>query len=128
MIKQVYMSPSKALYHWIVDGMTMEQVLSQTGYTRWADLSADHIDALESTELALQDRMMSPEDHQREEHIDAVWSEFGDYIREFVPPAEYQEEIERLLPLIIVTRQIEDAARSRPFRDAVARRKGQMVH
>ncbi len=122
MIRQVYMSPSKALYHWIVDGMTMEQVLSQTGYTRWADLSADHIDALESTELALQDCMMSPEERQHEEDVDAVWIEFGDYMREMVPPDEYELEIERLLPLIVATRQIEDAARSKPFRDAVARR------
>lgn len=122
MIKQVYVSPAKALYHWIVDGMTMEQVLSQTGYTKWSDLSADHIDALESTELALQDRIMTHEDHQREEDVDAVWSEFGDYLREMVPPGEYELEIERLLPLIVATRQIEDAARSIPFRDSVARR------
>ena len=122
MIKQVYMSPSKALHHWIVDGMTIEHVLSQTGYTRWADLSADHIDALESTEFARQDHMMSPEERQREEDVEAVWTEFGDYMREMVPPSEYELEIERLLPLIVATRQIEDAARSKPFRDAVKRR------
>jgi hypothetical protein len=122
MIKQVYMSPSKALHHWIVDSMTIEQVLSQTGYTRWSDLSADHIDALESTEFARQDLMMSPEERQREEDVEAVWTEFGDYMREMVPPGEYELEIERLLPLIVATRKIEDAARSKPFRDSVARR------
>lgn len=126
MIKQQMMSPSKALYHWLVDGMTMKQVLSQTGYTRWADLAADHVDALESTEMARQDQMMSPEERQRDEDVDAVWLEFGDYMREFVPPAEYSEEIERLLPLVRTTRQIENAARSRPFRDAVKRRKAQL--
>ncbi|MBY3594179.1 hypothetical protein HJA87_30585 [Rhizobium bangladeshense] len=123
MIKQVMMSPSKALHHWLVDGMSREQVLSQTGYSRWADLAADHIEALESTEMAMRDRMMSPDDHQREEDIEAVWAEFGDYLKEFVPPYEYDQEIERLLPLIKTTRQMENAARSKPFRNAVRRRK-----
>lgn len=123
MIKQQMMSPSKALYHWLVDGMTMKQVLSQTGYTRWADLAADHVDALESEEMARQDRMMSPGERQREEDVEALWSEFGDYLREFVPPSEYQDEIERLLPLVKTTRQMENTARSKPFRDAVRRRK-----
>lgn len=125
MIKQQLMSPSKALYHWLVDGMSMQQVLSQTGYTSWADLSAAHIDALESTEIAVQDRMMSPAERQREEDIEAVWEEFGDFMREFVPPNEYADEIERLLSLIIATRRYQDSARSQPFRDAVERRKAQ---
>lgn len=123
MIKQQLMSPSKALYHWLVDGMSMEQVLTQTGYTRWSDLSADHVEALESEEMARQDRMMSPGERQREEDVEALWSEFGDYLREFVPPSEYQDEIERLLPLVKTTRHMENAARSKPFRDAVRRRK-----
>jgi hypothetical protein len=123
MIKQVYMSPSKALYHWLVDGMSMVQVLTQTGYKRWSDLSADHVAALESEEMARQDRMMLPAERQREEDVDAVWVEYGDYLKEFVPPYEYQDEIERLLPLIKTTRQMQDAARSKPFRDAVKRRR-----
>ncbi|MGI0524026.1 hypothetical protein [Rhizobium giardinii] len=123
MIKQQLMSPSMALYYWREKGMSMEQVLSHTGYSRWSDLAADHIDALESEEMALQDRMMSPDERQREEDIEAVWCEFGDYLKEFVPPAEYDDEIERLLPLVIATRQADAAAMSRPFRDAVRRRK-----
>jgi len=123
MIKQQLMSPAIALYNWRENGMSMEKVLSHTGFTRWSELYDELSDQLESTELALQDRMMSPEDHQREEDVEAVWQEFGDYMREFVPPAEYEDEIERLLPLVKTTRQINDAARSRPFRDAVNRRK-----
>lgn len=125
MIKQQLMSPSKALYHWLVDGMSMKQVLSQTGYSRWSDLAADHIDALENEEMARQDRMMSPEERQREEDVDAVWAEFGDYLREMVPPAEYDAEIERLRALIVSTRQAKTAAMSKPFRDAVKRRQYQ---
>ena len=123
MIKQQLMSPAIALYNWRENGMSMEKVLSHTGFTRWSELYDELSDQLESTELALQDRMMSPEDHQREEDVEAVWQEFGDYMREFVPPAEYQDEIDRPLPLVIATRQIEDAARSKSFRDAVRRRK-----
>lgn len=119
------MSPSKALYHWLFDGMTMEQVLLHTGYSRWSDLATDHIDQLESTEMARQDRMMSPDERQREADVEAVWQEFGDFMKEFVPPSEYEDEIERLLPLVIATRQMQAAAMSRPFRDAVRRRKAQ---
>ena len=71
---------------------------------------------------------MSPDERQREEDVDAVWREFGDYMREYVQPSEYHEEIERLLPLIVATRQMHDAARSRPFRDAVHRRKACALH
>jgi len=123
MIKQQLMSPAIALYNWRENGMSMEKVLSHTGFTRWSELYDELSDQLESTELALQDHMMSPEERQREEDVEAVWQEFGDYMREFVPPSEYELEIERLLPLVIATRQIEDAARSRHFRDAVRRRK-----
>jgi hypothetical protein len=127
MIKQQLMSPSKALYHWLVYGMSMKQVLSHTGYTRWSELATDHVDQLESRQLAREDRMMSPDERQREEDVEAVWADFGDYMREFVPPSEYQDEIQRLLPLVLSSRQIENAARSKPFRNAVKRRKGLAV-
>lgn len=116
------MSPAVALYHWRVHGMSMDKVLSHTGYVRWADLAADHAEAMANEEIAMQDMMMSPDERQREEDVEAVWERCGDYLREMVPPSEYQDEIERLLPLIKKTRQMQDAARSRPFRDAVRRR------
>ncbi|MDX0503622.1 hypothetical protein GOC80_13400 [Sinorhizobium medicae] len=123
MIKQQMMSPAVALYHWRVHGMSMAQVLSHTGYVRWSDLAADHAEALENQENAMQNMLMSPEERQREEDVEALWERYGDYLREMVPPAEYADEIERLLPVIISTRQLNDAARSKPFRDAVRRRK-----
>ncbi len=122
MIKQQLMSPSVALYHWRVNGMSMAQVLSHTGYYRWSDLAADHQEALQNQEMAVQDMMMSAADRQREEDVEAVWDQHGDYLREMVPPAEYDQEIERLLPLVKKTRQQMNAARSKPFRDAVRRR------
>jgi len=122
MIKQQLMSPAVALYHWRENKMSMDKVLSHTGYSRWSDLAADHAEAIENQKIVMQDMMMSPADRQREEDVDAVWREFGDYMREMVPPSDYPIEIERLLPLIVATRQIEDAARSKPFRDAVKRR------
>ncbi len=122
MIKQQMMSPAIALMHWRENGMSMDKVLSHTGYVRWSDLAADHQEALQNQEMAVQDMMMSPADRQREDDVEAVWERHGDYLREFIPPAEYDEEIERLLPLIKKTRQLQDAARSRPFRDAVRRR------
>lgn len=128
MIKEVIMSPAMALYHWRVNRMSIRNVLSQTGFRSIGELYEASHEELESTEIAMQDRMMMPEDHQREEDVVAVWAEFGDFIREFVRPAEYDEEIERLLPLVVATRQIEASVRSRPFRDAVARRKAQALH
>ena len=122
MIKQQMMSPAVALMHWRENGMSMAQVLSHTGYVRWSDLAADHAEALENEEIAKQDRLMSPDERQREEDVEAVWDRHGDYLREFVSPSEYDEEIERLLPLIKKTRQMQNAARSKPFRDAVRRR------
>ncbi|TAX58902.1 hypothetical protein ELI02_02050 [Rhizobium leguminosarum] len=123
MIKQQLMSPAVALYHWRVHGMSMAQVLSHTGYVRWSDLAADHDEALANEETAQQDMLMSPEERQREEDVEAVWQQFGDYLREMVPPPEYDDEIERLLPLIKKTRQMQNAARSKPFRDAIKRRR-----
>ena len=117
------MSPAIALYHWRVNRMSIRNVLSHTGFRSIADLYDAYTEELESNEMALQDRMMSPDERQREEDIEAVWCEFGDYLREFVHPSEYQDEIERLLQLVKTTRQIENAARSKPFRDAVRRRK-----
>ena len=127
MIKQVIMSPAIALYHWRVNGMSIDKVLSQTGFRSIGELYDCYNEELESTDMALQDRMMSPEDHQREEDIEELWHEFADYLHEFVPPAEYDMEIERLLPLVIATRQMQAAAMSQPFRDAVKRRKAQSV-
>ncbi|TZG36617.1 hypothetical protein [Agrobacterium sp. B1(2019)] len=128
MIKEVIMSPAMALYHWRVNRMSIRNVLSQTGFRSIGELYEAYHEELESTEMSMQDHMMTPEDHQREEDVDAVWLEFGDYLREMVPPAEYDDEIERLLPLVIATRQIEASARSRPFRDDVKRRKAQALH
>lgn len=122
MIKQQMMSPAVALYHWRMHGMSMDKVLSHTGYVRWSDLAAHHTEALENQEAAMQDMLMSPKERQREEDVEAVWQQCGDYLREMVPPHEYGDEIERLLPLIKKTRQMMNAARSRPFRDAVRRR------
>lgn len=123
MIKQQLMSPAVALMHWRVHGMSMAQVLSHTGYVRWSDLAADHAEALANEEAAIQDMMMSPEERQREEDVEAVWERHGEFLREFVPPAEYDQETERLLPLVKKTRQQMNAARSKPLRDAVKRRK-----
>lgn len=128
MIRQVMMSPAVALHHWAVNGMSIANVLSHTGYATTGALYDQYLEDLQNHLLALEDKFMSPEDRQREEDIDAVWDEFGSYMKEFVHPSEYLEEIERLLPLIKSTRQIEAAVRSRPFRDAVARRKGRAIH
>lgn len=122
MIKQQMMSPAIALYHWRVNGMSMDKVLSHTGYVRWSDLAADHSEALDNEQTAKQDMLMAPADRQREEDVEAVWERCGDYLREMVPPAEYDQEIERLLPLMRSARRQMNAARSKPFRDAVRRR------
>lgn len=126
MIRQQLMSPSKALYCWREKGMSMDKVLSHTGFTRWSELFAEHTYDLIAEEMAKADMMMTPEERQREEDVVEVWNEFGDYLREMVPPSDYEEEIERLLPLVRTTRQIQDAARSQGFLDAVRRRKSQL--
>ncbi len=128
MIRQVMMSPAVALHHWAVNGMSIARVLSHTGYATTGALYDQYLEDLQNHLLALEDKFMSPEDRQREEDVDAVWQQFGDYMREFVQPSEYLEEIERLLPLIETTRQIENSARSQPFRDAVKRRKACALH
>lgn len=128
MIKQLMMSPAMALHHWPFNKMTISNVLSQTGFTTLGGLYDQYQEDLINHLMALEDKYLTPAYRQRDEDVDAVWAEFGDYIREFVPPAEYDDEIERLLPLIVATRQSEASARSRPFRDAVARRKAQALH
>ncbi|KAB1086164.1 hypothetical protein F4V91_06785 [Neorhizobium galegae] len=125
MIKQQVMSPAVALYHWRENGMSIEKVLSQTCFTSIGELYQTFDDDMKNEQAAVAERMMSPDERQREEDVDATWVDFGDYLREFVPPSEYQDEIERLLPLTKTTRQIKAAAMSRPFRDAVRRRKAQ---
>lgn len=123
MIKQQTMSPAVALVHWREYGMSMDKVVSHTGYARWSDLASDHQEALQNQEIAVQDMLMSSADRQREEDVEAVWDQHGDFLREFVPPSEYDDEIERLLPLVKKTRQQMNAAKSKPFRDAVRRRR-----
>lgn len=122
MIKQVMMSPAIALFHWRENGMSIDKVLSHTGFKTLFDLYDEHIYDLTAQEWAEDDMRMSPDEHDREEIVAEVWVEFGDYIREFVPPAEYDDEIERLLPLVKKTRQIKAAARSQGFRESVRRR------
>lgn len=48
MIKQQIMSPAVALMHWRENKMSMDKVLSHTGYVRWSDLAAHHTEALEN--------------------------------------------------------------------------------
>jgi len=128
MIKQQMMSPAVALRHWAVNKMSIAKVLSHTGFATTGALYDQYVEDLENRLAALEDRHMTPEELQREEDVDQLWKEFGDYMREFVQPSEYQEEIERMLPLIKMTRQMETAARSKPFRDAVKRRKACALH
>ncbi|WP_322886521.1 hypothetical protein U8C31_18320 [Sinorhizobium medicae] len=123
MIKQQMMSPANALHHWAVDGMSVAQVLSHTGFSTIGELYVEYTDALEKREMAEQDMYMSPDERQREEDTEEVWEQCGDYLREMVPPHEYDAEIERLIPLIRAKRQYHQAAASQPFRDAVKRRK-----
>ena len=115
MIKQVMMSPSVALYFWREKGMSMDKVLSHTGFKRWSDVYSEYIYDILAEEAAQDDMRMTPEQREYEENVEATWEEFGDYIREFVPPDEYDLEIERLLPLVKMTRQMQDAARSHGF-------------
>lgn len=128
MIKQQMMSPAVALHHWAVNNMPIANVLSHTGFRCLGELYDRYLEDLQNHLMALEDRHMTQEELQREEDVDQLWKEFGDYMKEFVEPSEYHAEIERLLPLIKTTRQMENAARSRPFRDAVARRKGRVLH
>ena len=122
MIKQVMMSPSVALYCWREKGMSMDKVLSHTGFKRLADLHEELIYDLLAQEWTEDDMRMTPEQREHEENVEAVWEEFGDYLREMVLPDEYEAEIERLLPLVKMTRQMQDAARSKSFRESVRRR------
>lgn len=122
MIRQQMMSPAIALYFWREKGMSIEKVLSHTGFTGFAELYDEYICDLIAQERAEEDFLMSPEEHQREEDVASLWAEFGDYMKEFVPPDEYDLEIDRLLPLVKKTRQIREAARSRGFRESVRRR------
>lgn len=111
MIKQVMMSPSVALYFWREKGMSMDKVLSHTGFKRWSDVYSEYIYDILAEEAAQDDMRMTPEQREYEENVEATWEEFGDYIREFVPPDEYDLEIERLLPIVKMTRQMQDAVR-----------------
>ena len=122
MIKQVMMSPSVALYCWREKGMSMDKVLSHTGFKHLADLHEELIYDLLAQEWTEDDMRMTPEQREHEENVEAVWEEFGDYLREMVLPDKYEAEIERLLPLVKMTRQMQDAARSKSFRESVRRR------
>lgn len=115
MIKQVMMSPAMALYHWRVNGMSMDKVLSHTGFKRWSDVYSEHIYDLLAEEAAQDDMRMTPEQREHEEDVALVWEEFGDFIKEFVPPSEYDAEIERLMPLVKMPHQILAAGRSHGF-------------
>lgn len=122
MIRQQMMSPAIALYHWRENGMSIDKVLSHTGFRGFAELYDEYICDLIAQERAEEDMMMTPADHDREEDVAEVWVEFGDYLKEMVPPDEYDLEIERLMPLVKKTQQIKNAARSQGFRDSVRRR------
>jgi hypothetical protein len=122
MIRQQMMSPAIALFHWRENGMSIDKVMSHTGYKCLSDLHDEYIYDLIAEERAQDDFRMTAEDHQREEDVELVWSEFASYMKEFVPPDEYADEIERLLPLVQMTRQIREAARSQGFRNSVRRR------
>ncbi|CDN95982.1 hypothetical protein [Agrobacterium tumefaciens] len=115
MIRQQMMSPAVALYYWREHGMSMDKVLSHTGFARWSDLHDECIYDLIAQERAEEDFLMSPDEHDREEIVAEVWHEFGNYIREFVPPAEYDDEIERLLPLVKMTHQMVKSGRPHGF-------------
>ncbi|MBY5684807.1 hypothetical protein HFO32_22045 [Rhizobium leguminosarum] len=115
MIKQVMMGPSKALHHWAVSKMTIGNVLSQTGYSNIQALHAEYAYELAAEEMAREDMMMSPAERQHEADVEEVWEQFSDFLKEMVPPAEYDLEIERLLPLVQMRQQAQRTAAASSF-------------
>ena len=111
----VVISPAVALGYWREGRMPIERVMSQTGYQRFSDLYEAYTEMMENEAAAQQNMAATQQQCDLSDDRSEVWSVYGSYLREFVSPPEYGEEVDRLVPIIRVERQAVNAAASKSF-------------
>ena len=115
MSAELLLTPQQAIQRWLVQGLDQDDVLPFTGYRSIFALYQAYMEDQANWQMAKADALMTAADLEREDDVREVWETFGDYLREHLYPAEYDDEINRLIPLIKKRQQAQRVAASRHF-------------
>lgn len=115
MSEEGMLTPQQAVMRWLVHGLDQDKVLPRTGYRSMYALYDAYMQDQANFQAAKSDLMMSPEERVREDDVAEVWEVFGDYLREHSHPAEYADEVRRLIPLIKKRQQSRRETASKSF-------------
>lgn len=109
------LTPQQAIQRWLVQGLDQDDVLPFTGYRSIYALYEAYMEDQANWQLTKTDAQMTAADLEREDDVREVWETFGDYLREHLYPAEYDDEVARLIPLIKKRQQAQRVAASKHF-------------
>ncbi|KPF43032.1 hypothetical protein [Rhizobium sp. AAP43] len=115
MSTELLLTPQQAIQRWLVQGLDYDDVLPFTGFRSLYALYEAYLEDQENWRAVNRDMDMTAGDMEREDDIREVWDTFGDYLRENLYPAEYDEEVQRLIPLIKKRQQAQRVAASKNF-------------
>lgn len=99
-MSEFILTPQQAIQRWLVQGLDQDEVLPFTGHRSIVSLYNAYMEDKENWRAVKRDMAMTANELEREDDVREVWETFGDYLREHLYPAEYDDEISRLIPLV----------------------------
>ncbi|MFL0693395.1 MAG: hypothetical protein ACJLUP_15260 [Agrobacterium tumefaciens] len=114
-MNEFLLTPQQAIQRWLVQGLDQDDVLPFTGHRSIYSLYEAYLEDQENWRMVQADAQMTAADLEREDDIREVWETFGDYLREHLYPAEYDDEVARLIPLIKKRQQSRRETASKHF-------------
>lgn len=115
MSTELLLTPQQAIQRWLVQGLDQDEVLPFTGHRSIFSLYEAYMEDQANWATIQRDMAMTAADLEREDDVREVWETFGDYLRENLHPAEYDDEVARLIPLIKKRQQSRRETASRHF-------------
>jgi hypothetical protein len=115
MSTELLLTPQQAIQRWLVQGLDQDDVLPFTDYRSIYALYEAYMEDQENWRAVKRDMAMTAAELGREDDVREVWETFGDYLREHLYPAEYDDEINRLIPLIKKRQQAQRETASKKF-------------
>lgn len=114
-MSEFLLTPQQAVDRWLIQGIDQDDVLPFTGYRSIFALYEAYLEDQANWKMTKADAQMTAADLEREDDIREVWETFGDYLREHLYPAEYDDEVQRLIPLIKKRQQSRRETASKHF-------------
>lgn len=114
-MSEFLLTPQQAIQRWLVQGLDQDEVLPFTGHRSIVSLYEAYMEDQANWRMVKAESQMTAAELEREDDVREVWETFGDYLREHLYPAEYDEEVQRLIPLIKKRQQSQRVAASKNF-------------